>query len=296
MDSPVSLNKCFELQLSEVEMLNSMYPNSDEFIISLPYVLADMNKYLSEDSNNVPSQLDFSLNLTIPDIKDKLEVNVCLPHEYPFSKPEISARSVSLDRSQQRDLNSSIMGFLQTLEPGDLCILSLINWLMENAGKFFSLSRQANTEEIESKKDNSSEPLCRMWIYSHHIYNKFKRRDIVDSANDMKLTGFSLPGKPGFICIEGFKRDCNDFLQSLKKMSWKKISLVKEELKESKKVDLTNFRKFENFSEISFQVRRGPAKEYHMDMGQFLKYLGEHDCAYAFHDLFGMEGQTSAEK
>lgn len=220
-----------------------------------------------------------------------MEVYVCFPHKYPFAKPEVCVRCASLGRVQQGQVNSAMAEFMQTLPSGELCILSVINWLMENAADYFSPNKQV--EEDSKKEDAVSDTLCRMWIYSHHIYNKFKRREIVDYGKDLNLTGFSLPGKPGFICIEGSKRDSNDFLQHLKKMSWKKISLVKEEIEDLGEMSLDEFRKFQDFSEISFQVRRGPAREYHMDMGQFLKYLTEHSCAYAFQDLFGLEGQTS---
>lgn len=220
----------------------------------------------------------------------KLEVNVTLKQDYPESKPLVSARSIGLNRHQQKELHSGISNYLQTLSPGDLCVISLINWLTENAQSYFSL--QAPVDDIETQPcDAPKEIMCRMWIYSHHIYNKFKRREILDSAKGLNLTGFSLPGKPGFICLEGVKRDCNEFFQHLKQMSWKKLSLVREETGESS--SLSNFRKFEDFQEISFQVRRGPAKEYHMDMGQFLKYLEQHSCGYAFHDLFGIEGHTT---
>lgn len=220
---------------------------------------------------------------------------MCFPHEYPFSKPEISARSVGLNRTQQKQLNSAMRDYLQSVPSGEMCILLLINWLMENATDFFTSTSQTEEHAIKEEK-NTSDTLCRMWIYSHHIYNKFKRREIVDLGESLNLTGFSLPGKPGFICVEGYKKDCSEFLHHLKQMSWKKISLIKEETEDPSSAEIIEFRKFENFSEISFQVRRGPAKEYHMDMGQFLKYLGEHNCAYAFQDLFGFEGHVSSEK
>lgn len=228
--------------------------------------------------------------------QDPLEVYVCFPHKYPFKKPEICVRSASLSRFQQSQLNTALAENILSLPSGDLCVLSVINWLTENAKEYFSLNKQTEETEISTTQTNSKDTLCRMWIYSHHIYNKFKRREIVDCGEDLKLTGFSLPGKPGFICIEGYKRDCNEFLHHLKQMSWKKISLVREETEDSGNMDVERFRKFDNFSEISFQVRRGPAREYHMDMGQFLKYLTEHNCAYIFQDLFGLEGQTSSEK
>lgn len=221
---------------------------------------------------------------------------ICFPHQYPFLKPEVYIRSAGLNRSQQNQLNLDMIKYMKSLESGEPCMLILINWLTENASSYFSSNTQIQDNSTAQKSENSNDSYCRMWIYSHHIYNKFKRKEIVDSGGELNLTGFSLPGKPGFICVEGYKKDCCEFLQNLKQMSWKKISLVREETEESGDIDIKEFRKFDSFGEISFQVRRGPAREYHMDMGQFLKYLTDHDCAYAFQDLFGLEGQVSSEK
>ena len=64
-----SLEECFQLQLSEVEMLSSMYPNSQEFSISCPFVLKDMNRFVSGETKYMPNELDFTLNLKIAEIK-----------------------------------------------------------------------------------------------------------------------------------------------------------------------------------------------------------------------------------
>ena len=47
------------------------------------------------------------------------------------------------------------------------------------------------------------ETFAREFIKFHHIYNKHKRRDILAWAQELNLTGFSLPGKPGIVCVEG---------------------------------------------------------------------------------------------
>ncbi|GFV49666.1 RWD domain-containing protein 2A [Trichonephila clavipes] len=284
-NTDADLSEYFELQLSEVDMLASMYSNSGEFIITIPSILNDIKKYIAGDKKNIPSELDFTLNLIIPERNAILEVNVALPHEYPALKPFISIRSSELNRHQRKELIGAVSEYVKTIDKNELCIISVANWLTENAQNYFS-SVQAS-EDAREKPSNGKDPFCRLWIYSHHIYSKFKRKDIIEYAHDLKLTGFSLPGKPGFICVEGRKKECYEFYQLLKHMCWKKLSLAKEEIEEATKLNQKNFKRFQDFQEISFSVRRGPAKEYHMDMGLFLKFLEEHKCGYAFHDLFG---------
>lgn len=57
----------------------------------------------------------------------------------------------------------------------------------------------------------------RYWIYSHHIYSKIKRREIIELAKENNITGFCLPGKPGIVCIEGSLVECDYW--------WQKVSL-----------------------------------------------------------------------
>ncbi|GFQ73857.1 RWD domain-containing protein 2B [Trichonephila clavata] len=290
------LSEYFELQLSEVDMLASMYSNTGEFIITVPSIINDIKKYIAGDRKSIPSELDFTLNLIIAERNAILEVNVALPHEYPAVKPFVSIRSSELNRHQKKELNGAVTEYIKTIDENELCIISVANWLTENAQNYFSMQPSEGAREKPSNgKDRTKDPFCRLWIYSHHIYSKFKRKDIIDNAHDLELTGFSLPGKPGFICVEGRKKDCYEFYQQLKHMCWKKLSLVKEEIDEASKCNQKIFKRFQDFQEISFSVRRGPAREYHMDMGLFLKYLEEHKCGYAFHDLFGL-GQASNDK
>jgi hypothetical protein len=45
----------------------------------------------------------------------------------------------------------------------------------------------------------------------------------------MKLTGFSLPGKPGIICVEGYSEDIDDYWSRLRALNWKKICVRERE-------------------------------------------------------------------
>lgn len=77
----------------------------------------------------------------------------------------------------------------------------------------------------------------------------------MDVAKDLSLTGFSLPGKPGFACVEGVKNDCNEFFQHLKHMTRKNLSLVKEET-----VELSNPSGFRRFSRDYFSCEKRPGQ------------------------------------
>lgn len=77
------------------------------------------------------------------------------------------------------------------------------------------------------------------------------------------------------------------YILQIKAMNWHRI-LIKLLEKEEDCNSVDSRRKFVDFQEVSF-----PTTERHNDMGQLLKYLSDHDCQYAFKELFGIEGKFS---
>jgi len=136
---------------------------------------------------------------------------------------------------------------------------------------------EADKEDELSAK--SSLPKCpanysRLWIHSHHIYNEKKRKFIVDNADNLSLKGFSLPGKPGFICVEGDKTACEEFWSRVRQLSWQKISLVEqEELIDSQLV----FKSDNSFREL------------HLNMSEFMKYLSEKEISSVLKSYLGFD-------
>lgn len=59
------LTDMLRMQLTEVEMLQSMFSNPGEFCIDDPSVIADMNDYVDEKFGVFPAQLDFIINLVL---------------------------------------------------------------------------------------------------------------------------------------------------------------------------------------------------------------------------------------
>lgn len=120
-----------------------------------------------------------------------------------------SIRSVSLSRSQQTQLNTDLSAYLQKNCLGDVCILNATEWVKEHASGYIS------RDTIPPAPGSTFQPvdlvLTRLWIYSHHIYNKCKRKNILEWAKELSLSGFSMPGKPGVVCVEGPQSACEEF-------------------------------------------------------------------------------------
>ena len=101
---------------------------------------------------------------------------------------------------------------------------------------------------------------------------------------EFQLTGFSMPGKPGIICLEGSERNVNEAWSVIKSWNWKKINV---RLQEGGGSEVDASRRFASFEEIGF-LKGGETRDYHMDMGEFHKYLEQQDCGYIFKELFGV--------
>lgn len=119
-------------------------------------------------------------------------------------------RSVSLSRSQQTQLNTDLTGYLQKNCLGDVCILNATEWVREHASGY--ISRDTTPSPAPGSTFQPVDLiLTRLWIYSHHIYNKCKRKNILEWAKELSLSGFSMPGKPGVVCVEGPQSACEEF-------------------------------------------------------------------------------------
>lgn len=279
---PSEIKTNLEIQLSEVETLQSMFCNAGEVRIEDPGILADMTDFVQSRTKILPGYLDVTINLLIEN--QKFELCVTLSHEYPSIEPDIYVRNRNLDKKRHASLNKNISDHIASLDRGEPCIFSAISWLQDNAENYIILE-----DECEVKEEKKNKALVRFWIYSHHIYSKSKRREIVDLANQLHVTGFCMPGKPGIVCVEGTESDCNEWWQTIKAMNWKRIFC--KVIEEDKELS-GDFLKFSDFSEVVFQNNN--IKCNHMNMGELSKFLEEHRCGYIFKEIFGVQARTSS--
>lgn len=266
-----------QIQIMELDMLESMFYKPGELKIDDPSSISEIKKYINEeDPTIIPPFLDITLNITVDDIK--LEVCVNLSHEYPDIEPDIFVRNQKLNRNEHTRLNKDLNEYISGYR-GEQCIFTAISWLQDNIqGYYEEAPIETSTSEVVKKQ---SEKMVRYWIYSHHIYSKTKRREILSSANSLDITGFCMPGKPGVICVEGDKDHCDEWWQGIKSMNWKRIFCkVTEDCKS---------RKFETFDEVSFPNHGLRAT--HMDLSELYKYLESNKCSYVFKDLFGVDNR-----
>lgn len=119
-------------------------------------------------------------------------------------------RCSRLSRARQTQLHSDLNAYLAANCRGDACVLAAVDWVKDNVQLL--LDRSLSAAPAPKKESGpSQEAFSRLWIYSHHIYNKTKRKNILDWAKELGLSGFSMPGKPGIVCVEGLQAACEEF-------------------------------------------------------------------------------------
>ena len=207
-------------------------------------------------------------------------------YSYPAQPPDVYVSSNSLTRRGQDDLNSDLTTIITDMPRGEVCLLSIAEWVRDNVGSYCPLPTLLS-DELDTS--TGSVTFCRTWLYMHHIYSKTKRRNILDLADDLELTGFCLPGKPGVVCVEGDERRTKHFYGILRRWNWKSITCRKKEVV-PECGDLASCRRMSGFRELAL-VTHGP-RQNHMDMGQFRDYLEQHRLGHMFTELFGVEGQS----
>jgi len=296
----MDIKECLQLQLSEVEMLSSMFPGGCEFYLGDDNFTSEAQAFIDGDGEPVTSSLDFTINIIINN--HKIELRFDIPSDYPVCKPDCYARSNELSNKQHCKLNQDLRDYIYSVDDLELCAGSTVLWLQDNAHLYFSLETGSKDDSpVTQTTTKNDDTFSRYWIYSHHIRSKVKRKNIIDLARDNHLTGFSLPGRPGIICVEGRGDNAEDFWIRVKGWNWQRL-VIKRLEKEvmSGKADERSLRYFTKFEEISFlspnqQTRYHKSGSANMDMGLFFKYLEDHNCGYVFKDYFNVDGKGDSK-
>ncbi|OWK00555.1 hypothetical protein Celaphus_00019455 [Cervus elaphus hippelaphus] len=189
-----------EAQLSELDLLASMFPGENELIVNDQLALAELKECIEKrtmEGRSSKVYFTISMNLDVSEEAMVMFSLACiLPFKYPAVLPEITVRSELLSRSEQAQLNTDLTAYLQKNCLGDVCILNATEWVREHASGYISKDVTPSPAP-GSTVQPGHHILTRLWIYSHHIYNKYKRKNILEWAKELSLSGFSMPGKPG---------------------------------------------------------------------------------------------------
>jgi hypothetical protein len=194
-------------------------------------------------------------------------------------------------------MSEDLQTFIIDLDRGEICMCSVIEWLQNASSGYISASKEEKSNLDQgahsSKEINYDTTFTRLWIYSHHIYSKLKRKAILDYSEELNLTGFCMAGKPGIICIEGFSCMAEDFWHRIRRMTWKRIMMKDREDIEIGEKSVDDFRKFGKLEEKYFDPCQGKGRGAHSDRGMLFQFLEEHGCCGIFPVYFGVDGRCA---
>lgn len=293
------IKQCLRSQIDELAMLQSIFCSPGEFRIDDYSIEADINEYLEGNTVKLTSHLEYSIRLDISD-SIRIDIRIALPHLYPtLELANVSILSVSFSNKSINLMRKDLEEYMQTIDKSEVYVYQLYQWLQENAIHYHNRIIDDAKEPIQTHTE-----MERLWIYSHHLKSKTKRQELVKLGKALNLTGFSRPGKPGIICIEGRKKDTQEYWRTIRQWNWQKITVRRSEEKSipfgDQLADL-DFRKFKltfhekilskssAADESTNSVLLESNEEEQMNMSLFMKFLEQHNCGYIKKDLFGFD-------
>mmetsp|Transcript_1878 Transcript_1878/g.4178 ORF Transcript_1878/g.4178 Transcript_1878/m.4178 type:complete len:332 (-) Transcript_1878:343-1338(-) len=261
------LKECLERQIDELTALAATFPESGAFVLQPSeednYEFA--KKILQGGSDSGFSVEDiFVLSGTVR-LQDvvlggaPVGLRFTLPKTYPMH----AAAAVSVECAGPRDvheqLSSVVRAAAQSAE-GMECLLVVVEALREAASSLPQhndarlqhapgeggssgipaaspahqgpSSGQGDRCPAAGSSSSSSACLCRTLIWFHHIKSSVKRRVIVEAARQLGLGGYSKPGFPGIIVVEGPRADVEEYVGRIRSLSWQAMQVRGEEVEE----------------------------------------------------------------
>lgn len=301
------VSDCLRMQIDELSMLQSIFCAADEFKVDDPSIEADVNAFLDGESITITSYLQYTIRQELSSANGRLDIRIELPHLYPLLElANVSVLTATIGTVASNTLRHDLNDYMRSLDPSEVYVYQVYQWVQDNAANYINNKTKIADSQISSFKPIERIEMERLWIYSHHLKSSTKRQEIISLAKSLDLSGFSRPGKPGIICVEGRKVDVQEFWRTVRQWCWQKIQVRKSEVKAVTGVDaVTSFRRFAlplqeklfiNSDDVISKRIAGDndidvsnSEDPKMSMALFMKFLDNHRCAYIKKDLFGFE-------
>ncbi|KAG0134715.1 hypothetical protein HOY82DRAFT_668364 [Tuber indicum] len=200
-------------QADELALISSMFPS--EF-------------HLEGVLGVEPPEKNPQFYIEIPDASCALHFT--LPATYPStSPPEVFLQcDEKIPNAARSELRRKVNKAVSCLPPGQECIDILLTEVMEILAPLSS--RESIVTEDDNIQDVSNTPpvVVHALLWFHHLLSAQKRKNIVAWARPLRLSGYSRPGYPGALFIEGEKESVGEYISQLKRLKWQAIQVRDE--------------------------------------------------------------------
>ncbi|KAF8461703.1 hypothetical protein BDZ91DRAFT_850925 [Kalaharituber pfeilii] len=201
-------------QDNEILLLQGMYPEEFYWIEK-------------QESKNLKQCPKFGIRLT-----SDYALTITLPPGYPSVElPRMFLEcGETVARTEREKLRAEVKSELDKFQPG----FPLLDTLIPTISSLLPCkpSEQGAKQDTTPQVGNSAtcqQTISRAVIWSHHIRSPHKRRDIVTWSKELRLDGFSRPGWPGAVIVEGDQRNVHEFIVRLKGLTWQALQVRGEE-------------------------------------------------------------------
>ncbi|CAJ0598422.1 unnamed protein product [Cylicocyclus nassatus] len=178
-------DQCAASQMQEFEFLQSMYSPAE---LSFSHT--------GGDSMLQPSGITLKLNVE----GESVNVEIRVPKFYPYADAPAALVRAEDGTFDCDAMNSELRKWISEQQLGVPLIAEIASWLLENCVRYRKTGKDCSAQQTSS---SLTATYSRYFILSHHLYSSTKRSDILTTARKLHLTGFSTPGKPAVIVVEG---------------------------------------------------------------------------------------------
>ena len=280
MEEDAELHRqCLELQRDEIESLRSIFCGTNEFI------LLCAPEYLEVFESSTKASASFQLLLTSGHNEEFITMSVTLPWNYPlrtFPKVKLQCSCKSIE------MHSAFEAELERQEHGSVCIFTLAQWIKDHCFEYFK------EERLVRVNTTTDVVFVREWLYFIGFYTKKIRTAFVELANELKLTGFLMPGKPALSCVEGSEASIEEFIFRVRVQLFaivpaasRKMSRLCTVKKLISMQELAIESKFSGFEEVDFTAECGHSHAQVVDLSKLRLFLAEKGLEAYFYHIFG---------
>jgi hypothetical protein len=247
-----------ERQLAELEALSSIYPDECEVDQSSQQRI-ELFVANSKDGlipTGLPMlQCTVKLDALLFKLTAASEqwchpvISVAFPHEYPTNASPVATffgDDAAVDDFAANVAHNGIIKACVDENSGEEHVMQLIMALNEHISaendrvredqQVTVAKQQAEKNIFEADQQKSAESIApmlgRRLVYSHHIINPNKRKQIKEWASELGLGGYTKIGWPGIIVIEGPEDGCQEYVSRLQHLRWQYLSVRGEQQEE----------------------------------------------------------------
>lgn len=221
-----------ERQLEELTAVGAMFSADGESVELDEIALAVAKSVIAQELP--PTELvclSVNISLHTLDTCDRATLHATLPAGYPAEPAEIQVSCPALTSEHHAELTSSLRALSLDASAADREALAELAMALQHEAND-RLQRQQQRASVARDAVSAATTMGyppslfgRRMLWFHHIKSPEKRKEIVARARGAQLRGFSKPGFPGVIVVEGRDDECKSFVEGLRALRWQAMDV-----------------------------------------------------------------------